>query len=166
MKNAFLRHKTVAERLGISHWTLRRMWRRGQGPARRQLSPRVDGCTELDLQNYLNGMATRFKPQHDRKHGRCGTVEYRAWHNMKQRCLSPGHPKYRLWGGRGITVCERWRNSFAAFLADMGDRPSPHHSIDRIDDDGHYEPGNVRWATASEQRRNRRGKDNGRAPCD
>jgi hypothetical protein len=75
---------------------------------------------------------------------------------MKERCCCPSHKSYRWYGARGIEVCERWRGSFAAFYSDMGDRPSPQHSIDRIDPDGNYEPGNCRWVTASEQGRSRR----------
>src|SRR5215204_588492 len=71
------------------------------------------------------------------------TPEYRAWVNMRQRCLNPRSPQYDRYGGRGITVCERW-NSFVPFLADVGFRPSPVHSLDRIDNDGNYEPGNIR----------------------
>jgi hypothetical protein len=74
---------------------------------------------------------------------------------MKARCTNPKSPKFRYYGGRGITVCDRWSTSFEAFLADMGDRP-PGKSIDRINNDGNYEPGNCRWATQSEQVRNRR----------
>lgn len=81
--------------------------------------------------------------------------EYRAWANMKDRCENPRHRRYLDWGGRGIRVCERWR-AFANFLADMGRRPSADHSLDRINNDGNYEPGNVRWATSSEQAQNRK----------
>jgi hypothetical protein len=75
---------------------------------------------------------------------------------MIQRCTNPNVPCHSNYGARGIAVCPRWRESFAAFLADMGRRPSSEHSIDRINNDGNYEPGNCRWATEDEQRRNRR----------
>jgi hypothetical protein len=75
---------------------------------------------------------------------------------MIQRCVDQNGKSYPNYGGRGISVCDRWRESFTAFLADVGEKPSPGMSLDRIDNDGNYEPGNVRWATASEQNRNRR----------
>ena len=75
---------------------------------------------------------------------------------MKQRCYNPKHDTYDLYGGRGITVCDRWIDDFPAFLADMGRRPSWRHSIDRIDPNGIYEPGNCRWATPAQQTANRR----------
>ena len=90
-----------------------------------------------------------------RTHGMTKTVEYRTWFHMRERCEKATHPSYANYGGRGIRVCERWM-SFKNFFADMGRRPSPKHSIDRIDNDGNYEPGNCRWATAKQQMSNQR----------
>jgi hypothetical protein len=80
---------------------------------------------------------------------------YNRWQNMLRRCEDPKNIGYPRYGGRGIKVCERWHD-FESFLADVGYPPAPDLSIDRIDNDGNYEPGNVRWATKSEQRRNQR----------
>lgn len=82
--------------------------------------------------------------------------EYEIWKSIIQRCTNKNAKAYPDYGGRGICICDSWRNSFEAFLADVGPRPSPGHSLDRENNDGNYEPGNVRWATRTEQNRNSR----------
>lgn len=100
----------------------------------------------------------RTGPPASKTHGKRRTPEYGTWSKMVQRCINPRDRAFVYYGGRGIGVCDRWRQSFEAFLADVGPRPSPNHSIDRINNDGHYEPSNVRWATDLEQGRNTRRK--------
>lgn len=94
--------------------------------------------------------------QERQKRGMGRTTEYQIWVDMRRRCHDPRVQAFPYYGGRGITVCDRWRGSFYAFLADMGPRPSTDHTLDRIDNDGHYEPGNVRWATWAQQNGNTR----------
>jgi hypothetical protein len=95
-------------------------------------------------------------------HGGDGTREYHVWVAMRQRCYDPNHDSYEYYGGRGIEVCDRWLvgedgyHPYQCFMQDMGPRPSDQHSIDRIDNDGHYDPNNCRWATSDVQNLNRR----------
>lgn len=102
------------------------------------------GCYKID------GIVSRSL-----KHGHANkTAEYRAWCHMKTRCYTETVERYPKYGGRGIVVCDRWINSFENFFADMGYRPSPLHSLDRIEVNGNYDPLNCRWATRAEQSRN------------
>ena len=84
------------------------------------------------------------------------TVEHRAWRQMKTRCSDPSSKDWKNYGERGIKVFDGWLYDFPAFLAEVGLRPTADHSLDRINNEGNYEPGNVRWATRLEQRHNRR----------
>lgn len=90
------------------------------------------------------------------KHGMRGTPEYRAWQGMRRRCHDPKDKNYPEYGAKGVTVALEWQTSFLAFFQEIGLRPTPKHSVDRINGMKGYEPGNVRWATAEEQAANRR----------
>jgi hypothetical protein len=101
--------------------------------------------------------AVRRTGKNNRTHGLSHCLAYESWSQMKQRCYNPKDPSFSDYGGRGIRVCERWRNSFENFLKDMGPRPSTGYSIDRFPNtNGNYEPDNCRWAIPKQQNRNRR----------
>lgn len=93
-------------------------------------------------------------------HGQSHTALYLVWQMIISRCENPTVVGYDNYGGRGIRICDQWRDSFETFSKDIGLRPTPYHSIDRINTDGNYEPGNCRWATRAEQARNTRRNHN------
>jgi hypothetical protein len=103
----------------------------------------------------LRGLIERN--QRSATHGMTNTPEFNTWQGIKQRCYWPRYSQFHRYGGRGITVCDRWlgKGGFENFLTDMGKRPTRFHQLDRVNNDGNYEPGNCRWATPKEQADNR-----------
>ena len=119
-------------------------------------------CGNDKVATAINVRANRVKSCGclSKKHGKFGTNIYSVWAGMKSRCYYEKNENYINYGARGIKVCERWKNSFENFYKDMGDKPSSKHQLDRIDNDGDYEPSNCRWVTPSENCLNRRNKEN------
>lgn len=123
------------------------------GKDMRQGNTRSCGCLHRDLRPEV--MRKAMRTHGCAVHGQ-ETRAWRSWHAAKMRCFNPNDPAYARYGGRGITMCARWRDSFENFLADMGERPED-RTLDRFpDNDGNYEPGNCRWATRKQQTANRR----------
>lgn len=102
------------------------------------------GCLQKERAAEING-----------RHFKTGTPEYQAWAHMRQRCTNPNSKDFKNYGGRGIGICARWE-SFESFLSDMGSRPTPQHTVDRINNENNYGPDNCRWATRAEQNSNTR----------
>lgn len=123
------------------------MVRPGTGRKLRPLPPPADYIPPQPLAEHAH---------HNARHGMSGSPEYCAWRSMKKRCLDPRHPAYRNYGGRGISIHDEWQHNFASFLAEIGLRPGAGYSLDRIDNELGYVPGNVRWSDAMTQNRNRR----------
>lgn len=101
-------------------------------------------------------LSNELTKQRCTKHGLYGTPEYMTWARMLDRCYNPNHTEFKNYGGRGISVCNEWKNDFLAFYKDLGQRPSPIHSLDRIDNERGYSANNCRWATPKEQSNNTR----------
>ena len=112
------------------------------------------GCFRAERMQGL--MRTHGMAGHKRDKSTKKSPEYKTWDGIKERCLNKNGNGYENYGARGISMAPEWRDSFEAFFAHIGPRPSPKHSIDRVDNTGDYEPGNVRWATSVQQNRNKR----------
>ena len=124
---------------------------------------KIEGCgKKYRALGYCTKHYTRWERYGDpnstqiEMHGLCKTSEYRTWANMKSRCSNPRLKDYQSYGGRGIAVCDRWQNSFAVFYEDMGPKPFKKAQIDRINNDGNYEPGNCRWVSCVKNNHNKR----------
>jgi len=114
------------------------------------------GGSKTSEAKKLSSRANGLKGGKPPTHGMTKRPEYLAWMNAKSRCNNPKNKAWSYYGGRGISMCEEWVDDFLSFYEHVGPKPSPEHSLDRIDNDGNYEPGNLRWATKKEQSANRR----------
>jgi hypothetical protein len=114
------------------------------------------GCIGAEVRAITAAATGRRNRTHGHSTGGTNTPEYQTWASMLRRCYTPSATSFKWYGALGVKVCDRWRTSFEDFLTDMGARPSPTHSIDRINPSGDYEPGNCRWATSQQQNFNKR----------
>ena len=113
------------------------------------------GCLMAEVRAKRRGVPHPSSTTHGATTQNKRTPEYTSWISMRQRCRDPNHSCYKNYGAKGISVCDQWRSSFETFLRDMGPRPTPKHSIDRVDPFGNYEPSNCRWASFEQQQNNR-----------
>jgi len=146
--------RALAEGQKFGRWTVNKFVRSGLYSCKCACGT----VSEVHTSNLTSGKSKScgcLRSEARRKHGMSSTREYRIWSAMRDRCSNPRRKGFKYYGGRGITVCARW-GDFRTFLADMGPCPSPRHSIDRIDVDRGYEPGNCRWATSAAQASNKR----------
>jgi hypothetical protein len=154
------RLELTGQRFG--RWTVLREGERVPGSKLRRWLCRCDCGTEaIRYQgNLRDGKTTRCRRCSNVTHGHCAgrkkTPDYTRWADMIARCYNPAYTQFKDYGGRGIRVCQRWRESFEAFLDDIGPAPSRMHTIGRVDNDGDYEPTNVAWQTRREQQNNTR----------
>ena len=113
-------------------------------------------CGCLKVEKGIENSQNNYKHGHNKSGGN-KSKEYTAWESMKARCYNKNYHHYNCYGGRGIKVCDKWLNDFQAFLNDVGYAPNVDYSLDRINNNGHYEPGNVRWADIYQQNQNKGG---------
>lgn len=120
------------------------------------VSRRIDALTNEKHKHCCRKCVGPLISKRRTRHGASQSLEFKSWCSMRRRCTIPSAHNYSYYGGRGIKVCDEWLKSFPAFLRDMGKRPSIAHTLDRINGDGNYEPGNCRWADQKMQSRNRK----------
>ena len=149
--------KEIVDIAKVEEFNLRYHLRRGRNVADAIAFIKQGSDPNQSRKNHKPGAITyKGDKHHSTTHGMTNSPEFVAWKNMRNRCYDPTSISYPNYGGRGITVCERWRDSFENFYSDMGPKPSPKHSIDRKDNNGNYEPNNCRWSTKKEQALNKR----------